>query len=201
MNPPSPALDPAPAAAPRWRWPVALAACIAALLAGCGPGVGGTGTGTSASAADALAAFGASAAPLCGGPLAATLQCAAPGSAPAGGTAGLPAPAAPAPLQFLADDPVAARAVARITGDGIELELPCERLRFTGTWGAVAGQPARFYGTVQRGDDGEAQLAALSAASDGNGITVLLSGGDGAALAPPRLLRPVPAAPPAACPV
>ena len=82
------------------------------------------------------------------------------------------------------------------------LEDPAaNRLRFTGTWGAVAGQPARFYGTVQRGDDGEAQLAALSAASDGNGITVLLSGGDGAALAPPRLLRPVPAAPPAACPV
>ena len=48
----------------------------ALLVAGCGPGVGGTGTGDAA-----FAAFGASAAPVCGGTVAAALSCP---SAPAG---------------------------------------------------------------------------------------------------------------------
>lgn len=200
--------SPAPAANPWWRLLGGLAIGLAALLAGCGPGVGGTGTGPSASAADALAAFGASAAPLCGSTLAAGLQCASVGSAPGGlpgsspgSTAQVPA----APLQFLADDSVAAHTVARVVGEGIELELACEGLRFSGTWGAVPGQPARFYGVVQRtgsgnGGDGGAQLATLSARADGDGITVWLADGGGTALAASRLLRPVPAALTAACP-
>lgn len=184
--------------AARW-WPLlgAVFTCVAALLAGCGPGVGGTGTGTSLSPADALGAFGAGAAPLCGSTLAPALQCTGVGGAP-GTTPGSAAPVAP--LQFLADDAVAARAVARVAGDGIEVELACERLHFTGTWGAVPGQPARFYGVLQRPDGGDEQLATLSAQVEGAGITVALADATGAALAPPRLLRPVPAALPAACP-
>ena len=180
-----------PAPAPGWPLLGALLACIAALLSGCGPGVGGTGTGGSLTAGDALAAYGASVTPLCGSTLAGGLQCSS--------TASGAAPAA-APLQFLADDAVAARAVARVAGDGIELELACERLRFAGTWGTVPGQPARFYGVVQRLADGEVQLASLAAQPDGAGFTLSLVSATGAPLAPPRLLRPVPAAPPRACP-
>lgn len=176
----------------------ALATCGAALLVACGPGVGGTGTGSSLSPAEVLSAFGANAAPLCGSALAPGLQCSGTAGAPGGAPASAPS-AAPLPPRFLADDAVAARAVARVAGDGIELDLPCERLRFTGTWGAVPGQQARFYGVVQRSVDGETQLAMLLAEPAGAGFTVALVGAGGTALAPPRPLQPVPAAPPAAC--
>lgn len=177
---------------PQQRIAGMLAACGLALLAACGPGVGGTGTGTTA--AQALAAFGASAQPLCAGALAQPLQC--PASADG---AGAPA-AAPQPRLF-ADAAAAPRALARFADDGVELELACQRLRFTGSWGAVAGQPARFYGQVQPAGGGELRLATLEAAAAGSGIRVTLTDAAGTLLAAPLLLQPVPTpAPVAACP-
>jgi len=95
----------------------------ALFFAGCGPGLGGTGTG-----AAAFAAFGASAAPVCGGVVAGALACP---SAPAG-----PPPSGTLPVQF-AD--VAGQVVLEVNGNFAQLDDSCLKLHFSGEFGTAAG--------------------------------------------------------------
>ena len=171
-------------------WPRLLRALaglwLATLLVGCGPGVGGTGTGDGATE-DPLPAFGASAAALCDSELAGVLDC-APG-------AGAPAPATGSRAVALADSASDPRVAAQVAGNRIELQAPCTQagagLRFSGVWGAVAGEPARFYGvaTLASGPAPAVLLASVS----GGGLRVELLDAQGLPLLAPTLLVTVPA--------
>ena len=163
-----------------------------AMLGGCGPGVGGTGTGD---AADALGAFGATAASVCAGELAAVLACAAPtggGGGGGGGTAAAPAPGT-APV-YLADTIDGRRVVLSVQGNLIELHAPCARVRFRGQWGTIAGQAARFYGSTEQ--DGASTPATLQAVVRGSGLELTLVDTQGRVLLGPVLVtvRPAPLA-------
>ncbi|MDP1900739.1 MAG: hypothetical protein Q8K96_09835 [Rubrivivax sp.] len=169
-----PVLNPAAA----WRGlGLALLVWCAALLAGCGPGVGGTGTGA---AEEAFAAFGASPAALCSSPLAGSLPC--PGSTGTASPAG-------ATTLWLTDSATASQVTAQVTGNDIEFDAVCERVRFSGTWGAVAGQPERFYGLARIGSTGTPVLAMLTLWPDAGGLSVVLQDSQGRVLSGPRLLR------------
>ena len=154
---------------------------VLALLGACGPGVGGTGTGV---APNALDAFGANAASVCGGELATLLSCASVGAAVP------PAPAA-APV-FLADQADDALVLVTLQGDTIELEAPCSSLRFVGQWGAVAGQAGRYYGYVA--PDAAPVAATLDVQAAGAGVQLTLSRADGLVLLGPVTVVPAPGA-------
>jgi hypothetical protein len=160
----------------------------ALLLAGCGPGVGGTGTG-----AAAFAAFGASAAPVCGGAVAAVLACP---SAPA---VSAPPGAGTSPVQF-AD--AAAQIVLELNGNVARLDDSCLKLHFSGEFGTVAGGAQGFFGSFEIDADGIDQLAALSTVpAAGGALTVELKRVDGSAAVGPVLLQrlSVPLAGPSPC--
>lgn len=120
----------------------------ALLLAGCGPGVGGTGTGD-----DAFAAFGASAAPVCGSAVAALLACPS-------------APAAPPPatgtgqIQF-AD--AAGQIVLELNGNVARLDDSCLNLHFDGEFGTAADNTQGYFGSYEIDSTGADVFAALSA--------------------------------------
>jgi hypothetical protein len=146
-------------------------------LAGCGPGVGGTGTG-----AAALTAFGASAAPVCNGALAAELTCAqAPAASAAGGVGTLP-------VQFV---DAAGQVTLDINGNLAKLEASCLRLRFDGEFGRSGGNAEGFFGSYEVDANGIDVLAALSAVPvpGGGALTIELRGVDGNAVIGPMLLR------------
>jgi hypothetical protein len=169
------------------RWVVAL--LVAQLASACGVGVGGTGTGETA-----LAAFGATAAPICAGPLASRLAC--PGALP-----GSPVGVSPeTALVYLADGTGNTQVLARIEGNRIDLDAPCLRIRFTGEWGRVPGEAERFYGSLTTAAGDIPVLATLSAQSAGSGLVLLLQDLDGRVRFGPRVLFPVTAPPaPGAC--
>lgn len=157
--------------------------------AGCGPGVGGTGTGDSV-----LASFGATAAPVCASGLAARLAC--PTTSQPGSGAAAPATG----LVFFAAGVGASQAVARIEGNRIDLDAPCQRIRFSGEWGSLAGQTDRFYGSLTTDAAERPVLATLSVQSDGDGLVLLLQDTEGRVRFGPRLLLSVLAPPaPGAC--
>ncbi len=162
-----------------------------ALLGGCGPGVGGTGTGD---AADALGAFGATAASVCAGELATVLACAATtgGGGGGGGTAAAPAPGT-APV-YLADTIDGRRVAVSVQGNLIDVNAPCARVRFRGQWGTIAGQAARFYGSTEQ--DGSSTPATLQAVVRGSGLELTLVDTQGRVLLGPVLVtaRPAPVA-------
>ncbi len=135
--------------------PLRLRALAAALLlalglaaGGCGPGVGGSGTGNEAAA---LAAFGASAAPVCSGEIAAVLDC-RPGTEPGA----VSIPTLPLPV-VLADRADSRRVQAQIDEQRLLLEAPCAGLVFVGLWGQTGREPARFYGVLAGGEFASAQ--------------------------------------------
>jgi hypothetical protein len=180
------------------------AMCIAAglaLLNACGgPGVGGTGTG--ATPPDPLPTFGASATPLCSSTLAGRLLCPGGGASapPAAGTAPVafadaaaPTPAVPVP---------APPAVLRFEGNGIDFQLPCQGLRFSGLWGTVPGQAPRFYGLLTPSLAATPVLATATVLVVGDSVVLLVQDALGAVVSGPRAFTPVvgPAPPPAACP-
>ena len=160
-----------------------------ALLAGCGPGVGGTGTGESG-----LAAYGASAAPVCTSDFADLLAC------PSG-----PAAQPVTAIVYAADvaeGGTASRHLARFEGASVELELRCERLRFSGTWGTAPGLGTRYYGELRDDAPGApARAASLVVERDaGEGLRLILLGDDGSIRAGPLVLTRVAApTPPAPC--
>jgi hypothetical protein len=165
-----------------------LVVCLLALSACGGPGVGGTGTGATV---DPLPAFGASASPLCSSELAASLSCPAStgGATPSTGTAAVGYGDGLAPL------PTLPPAQARFEGDRIDFQVPCQQLRFSGQWGQLPGQAARFYGWVDQA--GAMSLASLTVQVQGSQLVLQLRDAQGRALADARTLSRLPVAPPA----
>jgi hypothetical protein len=162
-----------------WGARLGLLACAALLaLSACGPGVGGSGTGPD------LAAFGATASPICNAPFAQALGCTAGATAPEqpGGTAA---------LQFV-DDVNGSQVVATLRGADIELDLRCPRLNFFGTWGTGANGVSRYFGSYSRAAVLPLSAAQLAVAADstGTGLVVQLLDATGAALTAPVRLRP-----------
>jgi len=148
----------------------------ALLLAGCGPGVGGTGTGD-----EAFAAFGASAAPVCGSAVAAELSCP---SAPA-----VPVPpAGTLPVQFV---DAAGQVVLGLNGNLAQLDASCLRLHFSGEFGTGTGGLQGFFGSYEIGANGIDVLAALSTVpvAGGGALTIELRDVDGQVAVGPVLLR------------
>ena len=150
----------------------------ALLFAGCGPGLGGTGTGDAA-----LAAFGASAAPVCGGVVADALACP---SAPAGP----PSSTGTLPVQF-AD--AAGQVVLELSGNLAQLDDSCLKLHFSGEFGTAAGGAQGFFGSYEIDSNGLDVIAALSVvpASGGGALTTELHDVHGLAVVGPVLLRRV----------
>ena len=161
----------------------ALSTLLAALLSACGPGVGGTGTGETGgnTAVGGLDAFGAAPAPVCSGVLAALLAC-----APA--TTGAVALPSPAPVQ-LADTIDGRRVQVRLQGSTVELLAPCAGLLFSGNWGVIAGQAARYYGFA--GPEGALRPATLDAQLVGSAVQLTLRDTDGRLLLGPVLVTVV----------
>ena len=161
-----------------------MALFTALLLAGCGPGVGGTGTGESQAA---LRHFGATPASACGSDLGPLLACAA------GNATAAPAPSA-GPV-YLADTIDGRLVSVRVMGNLLEVEVPCARLRFSGEWGVIAGQPARFYGFATV--DGSTVPATLDVQGSSAGLQLTVRNQSGQVLLGPVLVvvAPAPAAP------
>ncbi len=163
-------------------------------LVGCGPGVGGSGTGENA---QALADFGATAAPVCGASFASTLKC-APATPATPGSAGAPTPSADGTaLAIFAD--AGARVSATLQDNSIELEARCARWRFSGEWGINSLGEARYYGYVMDESSGLRRLAALSVAPLPGGLQVRLLASDGSGLLGPVDLLAQAAAPVPSC--
>lgn len=158
---------------------------LAAGLPACGPGVGGSGTG------QGLEAFGATAAPLCSSELAAALLCPPPtsvgpaASAPAGASNGTAA-------VYFADTIDGRRVAVTVQGNSIDVDAPCARIRFTGQWGVLAGQAARFYGVNT--DQGNVQAAQVRASVGSGGLVITVLDAAGNVLLGPVLVTVRPAA-------
>jgi hypothetical protein len=159
-------------------------------LAGCGPGVGGSGTGENA---QALADFGATAAPVCAASFASKLKC-APATPASPGSAGMPTPSADGTALAVFVDG-GARVSATLQDNSIELEARCERLRFSGQWGVDGAGQARYYGYLVDEASGLRRLATLSVAPVPGGLQVLLQASDGTDLLGPVDLLAQSAAP------
>ena len=113
-----------------------LAVVLSLSLVACGPGVGGSGTGDAA-VADPLPALGATPQGLCAGELAPLLDCSATAIGAASPTPGTG-------VVYFIDTIDGRRVLVRLEGNTIELDVPCARLRFSGTWASIGGQAARF---------------------------------------------------------
>ncbi|HEY2560240.1 MAG TPA: hypothetical protein VGI48_11070 [Caldimonas sp.] len=158
----------------------------ALVLAGCGPGVGGTGTGA------ALAAFGASAAPVCGGDVATVLVCPSAPAAP---------PPASGTLQVQFAD-VAGQLVLELNGNLAQFDDSCLKLHFSGEFGTVAGGAQGFFGSYELDSNGVDVLAALSTVpAAGGALTIELKNVAGQTVVAPVLLQrlTVPLTAPAPC--
>ena len=156
----------------------ALACAVLLWLSACGPGVGGTGTGETGGG---LGSFGALPASVCSGDLASILSCAAP--------AGAAAPVPGATAVFLADTTDGRQVRVTLRGNTVELSAACVRVQFRGEWGAVAAQPARFFGTADI--DGTATPAALQVQVSGGDVQLTLRDTSGRVLLGPVLVRAV----------
>lgn len=143
-------------------------------LAGCGPGVGGSGTGENA---QALADFGATAAPVCAASFASNLKC-APATPASPGSAGMPTPSPDGTALAIFFD-AAARVSATLQDNHIEVEARCARLRFSGQWGINGAGEARYYGYSFDDASGLRRLATLSVVPVPGGLQVLLRASDG----------------------
>jgi hypothetical protein len=143
----------------RLRWACLASAWMFGTLpfAGCGPGVGGTGTGDAA-----LAAFGASAAPVCGGAVAAELSCP---SAPAGPVP----PVGTLPVQFV---DAAGQVVLELNGNLAQLDASCLRLHFSGEFGSGVSGIQGFFGGYEIDGNGLEVLAALTTVPTASGGTL-----------------------------
>ena len=155
----------------------ALASCMW-LLSGCGPGVGGTGTGETGGG---LEAFGALPASVCSGDLAPIVACAS--------LAGAAAPTPGAAAVFLADTIDGRQVRVTLRGNTVELSAACVRVQFRGEWGAVAGQPGRYFGSAEI--DGTVAPAALQVQVNGGDVLLTLRDASGRVLLGPVLVRAV----------
>lgn len=161
---------------------LALLSLLAALIAGCGPGIGGTGTGAGIEPPEGLALK-----PVCESGFADLLRC-----------TGLPGTAASVlgtGLQFLADGATTRNALLRLEGNAADLEILCAGLQFSGNWGQLPGQAARFHGVVRSVRGLETQYASLVVLRSGATLTVQLFDVEGRALSAAYALLVVPSAP------
>jgi hypothetical protein len=161
-----------------------LAFTLALLMAACGPGVGGTGTGPSAAGTPASDPAVA-AADLCASDLAVLLAC--------GGGSSATAPQAGTAAADWADAMAPHRVSVHFEGQGIELDAPCAGLLFSGQWGVVAGQTARFHGHAG------SEPATLLAVTAGSGLSVQVFDVQGRTLFGPQLVERQTAAVAASC--
>ncbi len=180
-----------------------LTAASVALLAACGPGEGGTGTG---SVPAALSAFGAQAASVCTGALAAALQCNRPPGTDAGAPVGAPGgtpvgPSAGTDRLVLANGPEAdASLSAVLDGNQIDFVARCLDTEFAGAWGVRPGEDARYYGTLLRSGSPQPELATVTLEPDAQlRFRLVLRAADGSLVLGPVLLQRV-AAPPTLSP-
>jgi len=158
----------------RRTWLAPLWMLGALLFAGCGPGVGGTGTGDAA-----FEAFGVSAAPVCGGTVAAQLACP---STPAG-----PVAVGTLPVQFV---DAAGQVVLQVNGNLATLDASCLRLHFSGEFGSGTAGVQGFFGSYEVDGNGIDVLAAMSAVPvGGGGLTVVLRNVAGYVAVGPVLLH------------
>lgn len=164
---------------------LATLALLAGLITGCGPGIGGTGTGADIEPPDGLVLK-----PVCESGFADLLRC-----------TGLPGTAASVlgtGLQLLADSASARNALLRLEGNAADLEVLCAGLQFSGNWGQLPGQSARFHGVVRGVRGLETQYASMVVQRSGAALTVQLFDVDGRALSAAYMLQVVPSAPAAA---
>jgi hypothetical protein len=162
-------------------------------LAGCGPGVGGSGTGENT---QALADFGATAAPVCAASFAPNLKC-APATPASPGSGGVPTPSPDGTaLAVFVDASGQAQVSAVLQDNGIELEARCARLRFTGQWGINGAGETRYYGYALDETSGLRRLATLSVAPLPGGLQLRLQASDGQELLGPLDLLAQSAVPP-----
>ena len=161
-----------------------LALTLALALAACGPGVGGSGTGATESA---LPLFGASAAALCSSDLAAALDCPT-----VAGSAAPPGPGVGTATVYFADTIDGRRVLVRLQGNTIDLDVPCAGLQFSGEWGVISGQAARFFGYTSA--DTVPVPAALEVRIVGSGLQLTLRDAAGRVLLGPVLVTRTPVA-------
>lgn len=177
-------------ARPPWRLALlVLAGTLAVLAGGCGPGVGGTGTGASEGSLDY---FGASVASVCDSDIAPLLSC------PTGGTANPGPGPTGTTVRYFADSATTPRVHLRVEGQHAELDAPCARLQFSGTWGQVPGYTGRFYGGALQG--GLPLPASVTATRANGGLTVELLDADERTLQSALFLVPVAAPQAVSCP-
>jgi hypothetical protein len=161
-------------------------------LAGCGPGVGGSGTGENA---QALADFGATAAPVCAASFASNLKC-TPATPASPGSGGVPTPSPDGTALVVFNDASGqAQISATLQDNAIELEARCARLRFTGQWGINGAGEARYYGYVVDEASGLRRLATLNVTPLPGGLQARLQASDGSVLLGPVDLQAQVAAP------
>jgi hypothetical protein len=86
----------------------------------------------------------------------------------------------------LAPVPTLPPAQARFEGDRIDFQVPCQQLRYTGQWGQLPGQAARFYGWVDQA--GSLSLASLTVQVQGKQLVLQLRDAQGQPLADARTL-------------
>lgn len=155
------------------------AALLVATLAACGPGLGGTGTGADG---DPLAAAGAQSVPVCQADFADLLACSA-------GSGATPQPQAGP--RFLAETEPASRDLLELQGQDARLELRCQNLQFSGTWGQQPGQAPRYFGVVRGPQAGQEARATLTVARTAGGVEASLLDAQGGVLRAGVALKPV----------
>jgi hypothetical protein len=159
-----------------WLLPLLLA------VSGCGPGVGGTGTGEGF----ALEYFGAKRASVCSASFASELKCPSRivvGPEPVGSSDG-------SELVVWVDDPAVAQVIVRISDSDVDLEVLCEDLRFSGTWGETNEGVRRFFGHYTTRELAAAVPATLTVQSaEGGGLSYVLKDAAERTVAGPLVLQ------------
>lgn len=110
------------------------------LLAACGPGTGGSGA---LPETNYLARAGANAEPVCAAAWASGLDC-EPAIVPGGAVSATHPGSRRVQFASSGDRP---EFVVSFEGNHISLQSTCARAGFEGDWGALAGAPARYFGT------------------------------------------------------
>lgn len=156
---------------------------LSVLLAACGPGVGGTGSGEPGSTLQPGNAVPGS---VCTSDLAVLLGCVGSESA-----------ATPLLTLDLVDTIDGRQVRVHLHGNEVEVDVPCARLRFSGRWGTVEGQPDAYHGTATV--EAAALNATLRVQLGEGGLVIQLQDTQGGALLGPLLVVAVATAPPMAC--
>ncbi len=171
--------------------------CLATLgvmstLGGCGPGTGGTGIGGELSSGN-LGAFSAQPASVCGTAFAPLLHCTVPAN---GVTSGGDPTLQGTVLTNFSDAAKGGDISVAIEANSIQLESPCQKLRFEGDWGIAALNDARFFGRFTSSRSLTPEPGTLSVETvdvSGASLAVTVRQADGRIVLGPVVLDRVPA--------